>query len=183
MPGKIIWLNGVSSSGKTTLARALQLELDEPYFLLSNDTFCLMMPQGKTKFEVFPPLYNTTCSMLHKSIKLFSDNGMNVIVDHLLFDSKALSECVEMFHDYPVAFVHVVCPNKELQRRERERGNRKIGQAVEQLPLLEPKNTYDITVDTHENPIGTNVQAIISLIRDIDKYVSFKALKDTFAGQ
>ena len=33
--GKIIWLNGVSSSGKTTISRALQK--------LSNDRFCFKL--------------------------------------------------------------------------------------------------------------------------------------------
>ena len=33
----IIFLNGASSSGKTTLGRALQQTLDQPYFYLSSD--------------------------------------------------------------------------------------------------------------------------------------------------
>lgn len=33
----IIFLNGASSSGKTTLGRALQAALEEPYFYLSSD--------------------------------------------------------------------------------------------------------------------------------------------------
>ena len=37
--GKIIFLNGVSSSGKTSLTKELQEILEEPYFHLSFYTF------------------------------------------------------------------------------------------------------------------------------------------------
>jgi len=36
-PGRIIVLNGASSSGKSTLAKALQLVLDEPFLHVSSD--------------------------------------------------------------------------------------------------------------------------------------------------
>ena len=48
--GKIICLNGVSSSGKSTLAKALQDKLKEPYYLMSEDTFTFMLPE---KFNGF----------------------------------------------------------------------------------------------------------------------------------
>jgi chloramphenicol 3-O phosphotransferase len=37
LPGKIILINGASSSGKSTLARAVQRQLDEPFWHLSID--------------------------------------------------------------------------------------------------------------------------------------------------
>jgi chloramphenicol 3-O phosphotransferase len=40
----IIYLNGPSSAGKTTLARALQERLPEPYLYLSIDTLIELMP-------------------------------------------------------------------------------------------------------------------------------------------
>lgn len=47
--GKIIFLNGISSSGKTTLVRALQDSLDGYYFHTSIDQFIETAP---TKFHV-----------------------------------------------------------------------------------------------------------------------------------
>lgn len=37
--GIIIFLNGVSSAGKTTLSLALQQKLIQPYFIISQDIF------------------------------------------------------------------------------------------------------------------------------------------------
>ncbi|MEV1042213.1 hypothetical protein AB0J01_37190, partial [Streptomyces sp. NPDC050204] len=37
-PGHVIFLNGTSSAGKTTLARAIQEESDEPYLYWGIDT-------------------------------------------------------------------------------------------------------------------------------------------------
>ena len=38
-PGRVILLNGASSSGKSTLAAALQAALDEPFLHVSSDRF------------------------------------------------------------------------------------------------------------------------------------------------
>lgn len=44
--GKIIYLSGISSAGKTTLSRELQRALPEPYLYLGIDLFIYMMPPG-----------------------------------------------------------------------------------------------------------------------------------------
>ena len=59
-----------------------------------------------------------------------------------------------MFIKAPVLFVKATCPLQELQRREIEKGDREIGNAEWQFPLLHPQNTYDITVNTFENVIN-----------------------------
>ena len=38
-PGNVIVLNGTSSAGKTTVAKALQRIMDEPYLHTGNDQF------------------------------------------------------------------------------------------------------------------------------------------------
>ena len=47
--GKIIILNGASSSGKTTLAKALQDRMDDLTYILSLDDFLTMI--GLKKYE------------------------------------------------------------------------------------------------------------------------------------
>lgn len=47
--GQIILLNGASSAGKTTLARALQATLEQPYDLVQLDAFEDMTPADSSR--------------------------------------------------------------------------------------------------------------------------------------
>lgn len=47
MKGKIIFLNGPSSAGKTTLAYSLQSKLEEIYYRISVDDFMNMVDRQK----------------------------------------------------------------------------------------------------------------------------------------
>lgn len=174
--GMIIFLNGVSSAGKTTLAKTLQNRLSEPFYLIANDTFCDMAPG---KFWDADPVRTglKALSGMHHTIKTFSDIGINTIVDHVLLkQDNTMEECVELLHEYPVLFVHVVCPIEELRRREKERGDRDIGQAESQLAQLNPQSTYDITVDTHNSTKEECADQIIEAICHREKFTALKTL-------
>ena len=45
MPGTIILLNGTSSSGKTSIVKALQDSMEEPYLDMGIDRFIWMLPK------------------------------------------------------------------------------------------------------------------------------------------
>lgn len=51
--GNIIFLNGISSSGKTTLEKVLQDSLQEPYFRISADAFFTIAPQKTSRRKTF----------------------------------------------------------------------------------------------------------------------------------
>jgi chloramphenicol 3-O-phosphotransferase len=184
--GRIIFLNGVSSAGKTTLAKALQTKLSEPFYLLSNDIFCDMSPEKFWDIDS-DETGSTALTGLHHTIKTFSDIGINSIVDHVLLKGQGekynitkldnMSECVALLHDYPVLFVHVVCSDlEELRRRETERGDRGIGQGESQLAELNPQDTYDITVDTYSSTTEECADKIIEMLNYPEKFTAFKNL-------
>jgi chloramphenicol 3-O phosphotransferase len=156
--GKIILLNGVSSAGKTTLARALVDRLPD-YFCLGIDDFDLLIErmEDREKQRLIPV---ETEYFFHKTIALFSDRGINLVVDHILHDHFTRNHFVEVLHDYPVLLVGVHCPLEELERRERLRGDRTIGQACSQLAFVHQKIVYDIEVDTLQDPSGCANQVI-----------------------
>ena len=151
--GIIILLNGVSSSGKTTLSKAIQDTMQEPYFLMGNDLFFEMLPDRFCQADWMEAEYQAL-HMMGRTARLFSDAGKHVIIDAVLLSvqkndpyaaiQNALAGC-------PVCLVHVVCPAEVLRRRERERKDRDIGQAEGQLSLLYPKDGYDLIIDTHSN--------------------------------
>ena len=177
--GKIIFLNGVSSSGKSTLAKVLQSRLSEPFYLLANDIFCNISPEKFIDINMMET-YDRALMGMYYTIKTFSDIGINAIVDDVLLKDNnydRLKQCVELLHDYPVLFVHVICSDsEELRRREIERGDRGIGQGESQLAQLNPQDTYDITVDTHNNSTEECADKIIEALADPSNFTAFKIL-------
>ena len=172
--GKIIYLEGVSSSGKTTLARTLQTRLPEPFFLFSGDMFWEMGPNNGIKpinydnDVLFPKIDLVT----QNTLKLFSDIGIDFIIDFV----PVRGNFVKILYESPVLYVNVYCPIDELRRREKERENCHIGLAESQLKDMFPQDKYDITVDTFNNTPEECADKIIELLNCPDKFISFKKL-------
>ncbi len=174
--GKIIILNGVSSSGKTTLAKALQNAFDELYVRLSIDDFISMMSDKMVKNDLGNAVY-TSQTILLQTIKMLSDAGTNVIVDNIMLTYfETLKQYVECLHDYPVLLVKVVCPAHELRRRETERGDRAVGQGERQINDLEPQDYYDISIDTFANTTEECVSLIAKKLTTPNSISSLKQL-------
>ncbi len=179
--GKIIIINGVSSSGKTTLSKGLQQKMEEHYFWVANDTFCDMC-SSKHWNEDWVTRINQALTAMIYSVKSFSDLGFNVIVDQVFLNNasqgKILEKCIEVLHDYPVLFVRTDCSLEELKKREKERGNRRIGQAESQLKIVHNHNTYDIAIDTTKNDTDENINKIILKLENIEDRRAFSILYD-----
>ena len=174
--GKIIILNGVSSSGKTTLAKAIQNAFDELYVRLSIDDFVSMMPVKMVENELGNAFY-TSQTILLQTIKTLSDAGTNVVVDNIMLTYfETLKQYVECLHDYPVVLVKVVCPIQELRRRENERGDRTAGQGEQQINDLEPQDCYEISLDTFANTIEECVNLIAKKLAASNSISSLKQL-------
>lgn len=151
--GKIIILNGVSSSGKTTLAKTIQERSPIPLYKLDIDDFILMSPEKFNDYENgdFSVQY-AFASKFFYVVKLYSDLGFDLIVPYMFFkNSETLQEFRVLLNDYPVFVVNISCSVEELKRRETKRENRKIGSAEEQLNLLETDFENSLTVDNFEN--------------------------------
>ncbi len=143
--GQVIILNGVSSSGKTSLARALQEELDQPYLHCSLDAFWNMTPRSiAANSNNFPAM---KLAIAH-SVRALADTGHNVIVDIILNGQTAHLEFCEALSALKVQTIKVHCEPKELDRRERERGDRVPGLARSQLASTHCQISYDLFVDT-----------------------------------
>ena len=151
--GKIIILNGVSSSGKTTLAKTIQDHSPIPLYRLDIDDFILMSPDKFNDYENcdFSVQYAFASKFFHV-VKLCSDLGFDLIVPFIFFkNSDTLQNFRELLVGYPVFVVNISCPVEELKRRETKRENRKIGSAKEQMDLLETDFENSLTVDNFSN--------------------------------
>lgn len=148
--GRIIFLNGAPCSGKTTIARALQATLDEPYLHLSADHIIGMLPQAYRNVRNpanYRALYKAISGM-HHCVAALAAAGNNVIVDTVLANTDNLAESVFILAHFRVTFVGVFCPLEELERRERERDTRYAGMARSQVARVHAHQIYDLEVDT-----------------------------------
>lgn len=156
--GIIVVLNGVSSSGKSSLARAF-IELRPDFFHVSVDDFAdwINSMEDVPLGRVIPV---DTEHYFHRIIAMFSDSGVNVVVDHILNNEATAKDCCRVLQDYPVLLVGVHCPIEELDRREAARGDRNPGQARGQLDFVHQRESYDIEVDTHEEGVAAGAARI-----------------------
>ena len=168
-PGRIILINGTSSSGKTTLVRGLQSSLPALWLEMGIDRFAYALPGRVLGQPTWPQLFRyvrpdgtsegpftieTTAlgqrfiSGMHATAAALAERGLNVIVDHVLLEQAWLEECARMWTEFPVLFVGVRCPLDVVMQRELERTDRTLGQAEAQFDLIHGWGTYDVEVDT-----------------------------------
>lgn len=152
----IILLNGTSSAGKTTIAKALQQIMDAPYLHVPVDSFGVMAPGpdkvGEPGSRLWQSVFNRVLSGFHHSLAALAAAGNNLIVDHVLVQGVEpenwLTECLDLLAPFTVYFIGVHCPLEELRRREQARGDRGIGLAEWQLGRVHQHGVYDLEVDT-----------------------------------
>lgn len=186
-PIQIIYINGPSSSGKTTLAKALQQELEPLFLHIGIDRVIGMMPEKVNDWEGGPaplgfswkPAVDETGTPVHeiqagpfgkkivqtlKEIVLtLGRMGHYVIVDDVSFGKKEVDEWREALKGYKVLWVGIMTPLEVLEKRERERGNRMHGSARAQYFKTHQNVDYDIEFDTSND----SLESIVCTIKEL----------------
>jgi chloramphenicol 3-O phosphotransferase len=164
--GKIILLNGASSAGKSTLCRALQAQLEQPFLQFSLDFFMFqseVLPKRRDSSGAFswavmrPKLFEGYFNCL----SALARSGNNLVLDYIVEEKPQLERLVTLLEGLDVFFVGVHCPLPELERRERERGDRRIGDARRDLETVHTFSGYDFEVDSSRD-VEANASAIIA---------------------
>ncbi|MGW5049785.1 chloramphenicol phosphotransferase CPT family protein [Actinokineospora sp. NPDC004072] len=149
--GRIIFLNGVSSSGKSSIAAQLLSVLDTPYFNMGVDVFNGLRAKERTlelgEDRIREVLVRTRAGF-HRAVAGMAHAGNDVVVDHVLSEPWRLIDCLAVMNGLDVVLVGVHCDVEELRRRELTRGDREIGQAERQLAAVHAHGLYDIECDT-----------------------------------
>ena len=149
--GRIIYLNGVTSSGKTSIVEALQARRDVFFYVMANDLFQEMIGEDYLKEDYWKYLGEVIIMMYHTA-KLFSDMGKNVIIDGILVERDSVSphyeRMKEILRDNPLDIVEVSCPLDICRQRNIERGDRYETQSEEQAKLMAAGIQYDLHLDT-----------------------------------
>ncbi len=145
--GRITVINGGSSTGKTSMARALQAQWDGTLLYLGLDTVLHEM-MGPAAFRngaraaegvtfralpdsepprmqlVYGPGVDWGMAALHQSVALLAQRGYDIVVDHVLTERRWLEECVTLWRDLPVLFVRAQCPWEVVEARVHGRSDR-----------------------------------------------------------
>ncbi|MGN5381221.1 chloramphenicol phosphotransferase [Streptomyces sp. MUSC 14] len=147
--GRIIFLNGTSSSGKSSIARELLDILDDGvYFHLAVDGFNAMRTKRELGAADLDAALRRTRMGFHRSIAAMAEAGNDIVVDHVLSEPWRLLDCLTVLRPDDVLFVGVHCPLDELGRRELSRGDRPSGLAAHQYDLVHGHGDYDLECDT-----------------------------------
>jgi len=163
--GRIIFLNGVTSSGKTSISREIQ-EIDSNFFYyLSDDTFyCFYWDMFHDKYDEYiinsnlVDIYEAEAKsfmyMFAKSIVL---QGKNVIIDSVLLETNGFIDkykksnyqiILDTFIDIELLMVEVYCPLDECKKRNIKRKDRRENQSHEQHNIINKNVKYDFGIDT-----------------------------------
>ena len=163
--GRIIYLNGVTSSGKTSIVEALQAHRDVFFYVVANDLFQEMIGEDYLKEDYWKYLGEVIIMMYHTA-KLFSDMGKNVIIDSILVERDGVAphyeRMKEILRDNPLDIVEVFCPPEICRQRNLDRGDRYETQSDEQAELMAKNIRYSLRVDTDKLSPEECANAIIN---------------------
>ena len=165
--GKIIFLNGVTSSGKTLIVEALQERRDVFFYVVANDLFQEMVGEQYLQENYWKYLSDVIILMYHTA-KLYSDLGKNVLIDGILVERDEIKphyeKLMEIMKDSPFSIVEVYCPLDICRKRNIERGDRFESQSDEQAELMSKDIKYAMRVDTSVNSPAECAKQIVKIL-------------------
>jgi chloramphenicol 3-O phosphotransferase len=173
---QIIFLHGASSSGKSTLARALQARIEKPFWHISIDHLrdSGVLPLERFRHGDFDWRTNRAAFFdgFHASLAAYANAGNNLILEHIL-DTKGWIELLqELFRPHDVFFVGVHCPLPVLIDRETKRGDRPAGSAKRDFETVHVGRNYDLEVNS-EDGLEENVSRILQAWRSDKRSSNF----------
>jgi chloramphenicol 3-O-phosphotransferase/RimJ/RimL family protein N-acetyltransferase len=200
----IIFLNGAGSSGKTSIAKAIQNISDKPWLIIGIDSFIEMMPQHYTGFgskatEGFQFIVrkengkpavacksgefgNKIVEAMPKVVRVLADTGFNIIIDEVLFGDNALKDYVKELANDMVYFIAIKCSLGAMEEREILRGDRAIGLSRDQYEKVHlGTRDYDVELDTTANSSVVCAHSILSFISNNPKPKAFDNILSKYA--
>ena len=156
----VILLNGPSSAGKSSIAKALkQLLLNRwtDAFILSLDDYLQMSAiepiWEDDVFAIMPHMCEDIAAALQ--------DGKTVIIDHVITSFRIWQALCNAVSRFQMKTVLVSCDVETLRRREAERGDRCAGSAEASLQYLYPTAGYDLCIDSSEASAAALAEVII----------------------
>jgi chloramphenicol 3-O phosphotransferase len=144
----LIVLNGICSSGKTSLADALQRELPEPWFRLGIDDM-LRLSAALVRPEFYPSMEAATSLLqgAHRAFAAIARAGNLAILDVVLATQFLAEDLNEALGALPMLVVGLDCPVDVAEQRQVARG-REAGVATAQASTVFQYVVPDLMLET-----------------------------------
>ncbi len=204
MSGTIIFLNGTSSAGKTTLAMALQERLGEPYQHMALDQFRDGLPAkfrglnapeesaGHDGLNVVPVHHEGGAFTevrfgdsgkrmlrgMRRAIAAMAQEGNNIIIDDIILEPEFLTDYLTTLAQIDVYFVGVRCPLEVIEEREAVRLGRFPGTAQSHIEVCHAHGQYDVEIDTSKQTPEECAEAVASRMQ-AGPPTAFQAIRAT----
>jgi chloramphenicol 3-O phosphotransferase len=165
MTARIVLLNGISSVGKSSLAKALQRIASRPMLHVQMDAFLEMLPAGmfgNPEGYVFEttledgkpvtaihggPVMDAALRGMRGAVAAMAEAGNDIVVDEVLWDPDALADYRRRLAPFAFHAVGLRAPLEVIEQRERQRGDRDLGLARWQYGKVHAGMAYDLELD------------------------------------
>ncbi|HEY0139319.1 MAG TPA: AAA family ATPase [Thermoanaerobaculia bacterium] len=149
----LVVLNGTSSSGKTSIARAFQEIAPRLFLNFSIDSILYTLPPSVVarleRGEPAPEIaFLELVRGFYACIRELASLGHDLVIDHAVMTRAEAELFVAAVDRYEVLMVGIECPVEVLAERERLRADRRPGLAVMQCERVHRWFAYDLVVDS-----------------------------------
>ncbi len=204
-PATILFMIGTPSSGKSSIAKALQKQLDQPYLYAPTDIFVSMLPSSHIEIEPHlkqgiyyikdtsqpelrtymkvGPIAQKLITGIIRAIAGFASAELNVIVEGVVWEKAILQEAARGWKDFRVFFIHInpsleLAERRESQRKDWDKGGERIkGQVRASYETIQAfGNVYDLELDTTDMTPEQGAEKIIAYMQANPNPVAFKKL-------
>jgi chloramphenicol 3-O phosphotransferase len=149
----VVVLNGTSSAGKTTVARAFQQVAPRLFLNFSIDSILSALPASaidriKNGAYISDLRIAELVRGFYACVRELLALGYDLVIDHAVTARYHAELLLAATEGHEVLLVGLDCPAEVLRQREQERGDRRIGMAGQQRSSIHSWLEYDLFLDT-----------------------------------